>query len=221
MHRRCLVYVAAALVFTALILPRVEAQAVGDFLKRQTQMWGSIANLGPPGGSQDNPPHTYHRVCTKISATQIACKKVAPKLPSGGDRYGPIYWIASDPAPVGFQFQSAKFRMPRSDANGNPETRGVRWCYGDESSPVTPGVPKDPETDWRGHRMGIGRYAICWAHIDNANMAMWYYSWQGSKEETTLSVPPNDWKAPLGIDTHGPGVLIEPAELDYVYVKIP
>ena len=85
MHRRILVYVAAVVGFTTLILPRVDAQqTVEEFLKPQTMYYGPISNFGPSQGSPQNPPQPYYRVCTQVDAEQISCRKTSPKLQSGG-----------------------------------------------------------------------------------------------------------------------------------------
>lgn len=227
MHRRILVYVVAVVGFMTLMIPQVEAQqTVEEFLKPQTMGYGPISNDGPPGGSPANPAQPYHMVCTQVNAEQISCRKTSPKLQSGGGKwFGPWYWIESEPAPVGYQFQSASFHLPSHDAAGKPVS-GPDSCNGDENSPVAPGVPDNsggnPDTSWKGHKKGNGAWAVCFIHEENWTGVVWYWNLQGQEggcDGKTWPFAKNG--AMLEISCTKDGQVWEPAELDVVYTKIP
>ena len=226
MHRRILVYVAAVVGFTTLILPRVDAQqTVEEFLKPQTMYYGPISNFGPSQGSPQNPPQPYYRVCTQVDAEQISCRKTSPKLQSGGGKwFGPWYWLASDPPPVGYQFQSASLHLPSRDAAGKP-VPGPDSCDGDGNSPVAPRVPLapgNPDTSWTGHKNGKGAWAVCYINQEYEGGVVWYWALQGQEGGCSgKSWPFAKDSALLEIDCRRDGQVWEPAELDVVYAKIP
>jgi hypothetical protein len=208
-----------------LALPRAGAQqTVEEFLKPQPMRYGPISNLGPPQGSSPNPPQTYYRVCTQVNAQQISCRKTSPKLQSGGGKwFGPWYWLASDPPPVGYQFQSASFHLPSHDAAGKPVS-GPDSCNGDGNSPTVPAVPfarGNPDTSWTGHKNGKGAWAVCYIAQENSSGVMWYWNVQGQEGGCSgKSWPFAKDGALLEIDCRRDGTVLEPAELDVVYAKI-
>lgn len=227
MHRRFLVYVASVIGFTTLIFPGVGAQqTVEEFLKPQTMYYGPISNYGPPQGTPGtNPPVPYHRVCTQVNAEQISCRTTSPKLPSGGGNlFGPWYWIGSDPPPAGYQFRSASFHLPSHDAAGKP-VPGPDHCDGDGNSPVEPAVPfapGNPDTSWTGHKHGAGAWAVCYISQENSDFVKWYWSVQGQQGGCSgKSWPFAKGGALLEIECRKDGAVLEPAELDVVYAKIP
>jgi hypothetical protein len=219
-----------AVAVVTLALPEANAQqSVAEFLKPYTKMQAPIDNKGPITGSPDNPAVPYRRVCTQANAQTISCRTFVAKVPSGGGKwFGPWYWVAPDPAPVGYKFQSASFSLPMRDASGN-RVKAPDYCYGDDNSAQTAcdprgcGVvsPGNPDTSWMGHKNGAEHgWAVCYIQREDANGPKWLYNLQGQEGGVSVITWPfagdnNSFK----IEQRGDGAVSEPAELDVVYVK--
>jgi hypothetical protein len=166
-------------------------QSVEEFLQPHTKMQALIDNYGPPEGSPNNPAVPYKRVCTQSDAQTISCRTFIPKLPSGGGKwFGPWYWVAPDPAPAGYRFQSASFSLPMLDQNGK-RVAGPDWCYGNDNSPMQRCDPEvgcgkyrggNPDTSWMGHKIGADHgFAVCYIPREDANGPKWLYNLQGQE----------------------------------------
>ena len=223
-----------------LALPTAHAQwavqmSPQDFLKPHIYTHAAIDNYGPVMGSPNNPAKTYRVVCTQTNAQTISCRTVAEKLPSGGGTwFGPWYWIAPEPAPTGYKFQSASFTVPQRDPSGKPVS-APDHCYGDDNSPIQPPgskpdnpvKPGNPDTNWVGHKNGVDHgWSVCFIQREDANGPKWLYNLQGQQGSLSVSIFPFAGTNPFNgdsnwmkIEQHRDGAVSEPAELDVVYVK--
>jgi len=219
----CLNVLTAAVVIFA--LPKAHAQqSVDDFLKTPTYSHAAIDNYGPITGSPNNPAVTYKRECTQTNPTTISCRVYAPPLTSGGGKcFGPWYWIAPEPAPAGYKFQSASFSLPARDKSGK-EVDGPDKCYGDASSPVQP-LNSSPtgscvvDNSWTGHKSPDGNhhaYAVCYIQREDANGPKWMYNLQGQEGGCSGK---HGGDVIYSISCRPDGHVFEAAELDVVYVK--
>jgi hypothetical protein len=204
-------------------------QSVAEFLKPQTIQRPAIDNLSMKDG---NFLVGVQRYCQQARDEQITCRYFIPQLTSGGGKmFGPWYIPAqSDPAPIGYKYQSSRFNLPMLDAGGN-RVKATDWCYGDDNSPMQPCDPAvgcgkwrggNPDTQWMGHKNGMDRgYAVCFIREVQGGV-LWVYNLQGQEGGISGHFWPfagND--ALFSLDFRPDGHVLEPAELDVVYVKIP
>ena len=211
MKQNVLKVLAVAVVIFALHKANAQ-QSVEEFLKPTTQSHAAIDNKGPTTGSPDNPAYPYTRECTQTNPQTISCRTYAPALVSGGGKwFGPFYWIAPDPAPKGYKFQSASFNLPMLDKNAK-RVGAPDYCYGNDNSPMVAAG----DLLWFGHKNGAEHaYAICFIQREDATGPKWLYALQGQEGGCSGKFGGD---VIYSISCRGDGAVVERAELDVVYV---
>lgn len=162
---------------------------------------------------------------TDESANDLVRYFVEPLESGGGKCFGPWYWIAPDPAPAGFKYQSSSFSMPARDKAGNPVKGAPDWCYGDDNAPMQP--PNSSSTggcvvdnSWTGHKTyndgNHHGYGMCYIQREDANGPKWLFNLQGQEGGCSGKLGGD---VIYSISCRPGGKVYEAAELDVVYVK--